>query len=132
MAALGHRAGHRRNRPPRPALATALAAHGAEHLILLGRRGAGAPGAREFAESLPVEVTLAAADVTDRAAVADVLAAIPADRPLTAVVHAVGTEADTPWTRLRPDDLRASAAADGAQVLHDVTGDLAPAWRRSS
>ncbi|MCP3771139.1 SDR family NAD(P)-dependent oxidoreductase [Streptomyces sp. MAR25Y5] len=108
------------------ALATALAAHGAEHLILLGRRGAGAPGAREFAESLPVEVTLAAADVTDRAAVADVLAAIPADRPLTAVVHAVGTEADTPWTRLRPDDLRASAAADGAQVLHDVTGDLAP------
>ncbi|MFG2775644.1 SDR family NAD(P)-dependent oxidoreductase [Streptomyces sp. NPDC048350] len=106
-------------------LATALAAHGAGHLVLLSRRGADAPGAREFAESLPVEVTFAAADVTDRAAVAEVLAAIPADRPLTAVVHAVGAEADSPWTELRPGDLRASAAADGAQVLHEVTGDLA-------
>nr|WP_259408414.1 type I polyketide synthase [Streptomyces akebiae] len=107
------------------ALATALAANGAGHLVLLGRRGADAPGAREFAESLPVEVTFAAADVTDRAAVAEVLAAIPADRPLTAVVHAVGAEANTPWTELCPGDLRASAAADGAQVLHEVTGDLA-------
>ncbi|MGW0606198.1 type I polyketide synthase [Streptomyces sp. NPDC002640] len=108
------------------ALATALADHGAGHLVLLGRRGADAPGARAFADSLPVGVTLVAADVTDPAAVAAALAAIPADRPLTAVVHAVTPEADTPWTELRPDDLRASAAADGAQVLHEVTAELAP------
>ncbi|MFI7291533.1 type I polyketide synthase [Streptomyces anulatus] len=104
------------------ALATALASNGAEHLVLLGRRGAEAPGAREFAESLPVNVTFAAADVTDRAAVTEILAAIPADRPLTAVVHAVGAGKDTPWTELSPGDL---PAADGAQVLHDVTRELA-------
>ncbi|MFF8098066.1 type I polyketide synthase [Streptomyces sp. NPDC016675] len=108
------------------ALATALAANGVAHLVLLGRRGAEAPGARAFAESLPVAVTFAAADVTDRAAVTEVLAAIPADRPLTAVVHAVGAGQDTPWTELSPGDLRATAAADGAQVLHDVTRALAP------
>ncbi|WP_340563444.1 type I polyketide synthase [Streptomyces sp. GSL17-111] len=108
------------------ALAEALAEHGAAHLVLLGRRGADAPGAREFADRLPVEVTLAAADVTDRAAVAEVLTAIPADRPLTAVVHAAVAEGDTPWTRLSPGDLRASVAADGAQVLHDLTTELVP------
>ncbi|MEE1943324.1 SDR family NAD(P)-dependent oxidoreductase [Streptomyces sp. TRM 70361] len=107
------------------ALATALASDGAEHLVLLGRRGAEAPGAREFAESLPVGVTFAAADVTDRAAVTEVLAAIPADRPLTAVFHAVGAGKDTPWAELSPGDLRAVAAADGAQVLHEVTRELA-------
>ncbi|MEW2708707.1 type I polyketide synthase [Streptomyces koyangensis] len=109
------------------ALAAALAAHGAGHLVLLGRRGAEAPGARAFADSLPAEVTLVAADVTDRDAVTEVLAALPADRPLTAVIHAAGADADTPWTELDPDDLASSAAADGAQVLHEVTRDLAPA-----
>ncbi|MFI7894695.1 type I polyketide synthase [Streptomyces sp. CACIS-1.16CA] len=107
------------------ALATALASNGAEHLVLLGRRGAEAPGAREFAESLPVDVTFAAADVTDRAAVTEALAAIPADRPLTAVFHTVGSGEDTPWTELSPGDLRAAAAADGARVLHEVTRELA-------
>ncbi|MDQ0988729.1 acyl transferase domain-containing protein/acyl carrier protein/thioesterase domain-containing protein, partial [Streptomyces sp. V2I9] len=111
------------------ALATALASDGAEHLILLGRRGAEAPGAREFAESLPVDVTFAAADVTDRAAVTGVLAAIPAGRPLTAVFHAVGAGEDTPWTELDPGDLHAAAAADGARVLHEVTRELTPGLR---
>ncbi|MDB1090154.1 SDR family NAD(P)-dependent oxidoreductase [Streptomyces sp. ACA25] len=106
-------------------LAAGLAGHGAEHLVLLSRRGADAPGAREFAASLPIGVTLAAADVTDRAAVAGVLAAIPADRPLTAVVHTVGDAGVTGLRDLDRHRLReAATAVEGARVLHELTAEL--------
>ncbi|MGH3373484.1 MAG: SDR family NAD(P)-dependent oxidoreductase, partial [Actinoallomurus sp.] len=71
-------------------IARRLADAGAEHLLLLGRRGADAPGARELAAELTERgtgVTLAACDVADRAALAGVLAAVPAERPVTAVFH---------------------------------------------
>jgi candicidin polyketide synthase FscB len=70
-----------------------LADAGAEHLILISRRGASAPGAAELAselEGLGTRVTVAACDAADRAALAQVLARIPADAPLTGVVHAAG------------------------------------------
>ncbi|WP_225726472.1 type I polyketide synthase [Nocardia sp. JCM 34519.1] len=70
-----------------------LAAAGAEHLLLTSRRGADAPGARELAAELAelgTDVTFAACDVADRDAVARVLAAVPAGRPLSAVLHTAG------------------------------------------
>ncbi|MGA5297725.1 type I polyketide synthase [Streptomyces koyangensis] len=74
-----------------------LARQGAPHLLLVGRRGPDAPGAGELAAELTAlgsRVTLAACDVTDRAALAGVLAGVPEELPLTGVVHAAGTVAD--------------------------------------
>ncbi|MFT9478408.1 KR domain-containing protein [Streptomyces sp. Mo3] len=66
--------------------------NGAEHLVLTSRRGLEAPGARRICESelteLGAKVTVAACDVADRAAqVEALLAGIPAEYPLTGVVH---------------------------------------------
>ncbi|MFD5461012.1 beta-ketoacyl reductase, partial [Streptomyces olivaceus] len=83
-----------------------LADRGAEHLVLASRSGAEAAGARRLVEELAamgVSASVTACDVTDRAAVAELLASVPADRPLTAVVHAAasldgGPIADTTLT----------------------------------
>ncbi|MGC4790538.1 type I polyketide synthase [Micromonospora sp. DT178] len=103
-----------------------LAARGAEHLMLVSRRGADAPGATELARELTetgTRVTLAACDVADRAALAKLLDEVPADAPLTSVVHAAGVledgvldglTADRLATVLRPKVL-------GALHLHELT-----------
>jgi acyl transferase domain-containing protein/acyl carrier protein len=70
-----------------------LARRGVGHLLLAGRRGEHTPGAAELGaelRGLGAGVTIAALDVTDRAAIAAVLAAIPDERPLRGIVHAAG------------------------------------------
>ncbi|WP_285516682.1 type I polyketide synthase, partial [Streptomyces sp. NBRC 14336] len=102
-----------------------LARQGAEHLLLVSRRGPGAPGADELCrelEELGVEVTVAACDPADRAALDALLAALPADRPLTAVLHMAGALDDAPLTAMDPEryatvlraKLRAAAHLDEA------------------
>nr|WP_073762806.1 type I polyketide synthase [Streptomyces sp. CB02923] len=110
-------------------LAHWLADAGAEHLVLTGRRGPRAPGAPELAAALTdrgVKVTLAACDAADRDALAAVLADIPADLPLTGVVHAAGVLDDGVLDALTPERfqtvLRPKTTA--AQNLHDLTQDL--------
>ncbi|MEV0041521.1 SDR family NAD(P)-dependent oxidoreductase, partial [Streptomyces sp. NPDC050804] len=74
-----------------PHLARWLAARGAEHLVLTSRRGMDAPGAAELVAELAglgTETTVAACDVTDREAVAALLAALRAEgRTVRTVVH---------------------------------------------
>jgi acyl transferase domain-containing protein/acyl carrier protein len=70
-------------------VARMLAADGAEHLVLTSRRGLQAEGAQELVDELSAKgtrVTVAACDVADR----DSVAALVAEHPPSAVVHAAG------------------------------------------
>ncbi|WP_449289806.1 type I polyketide synthase [Nocardia jiangsuensis] len=97
---------------------------GARHVLVLTRGGADPEG--PFAGDDRVEVV--ACDIADRAALAGVLAAIPAERPLTAVVHAAGAHGDGPVDALTPESVRHSlrAKVEGAWNLHELTGGLEP------
>ncbi|MFJ9456859.1 type I polyketide synthase [Kitasatospora sp. NPDC101447] len=111
------------------AVARQLAAEGASHLLLASRRGPDAPGAVDLAEELTglgSVVTIASCDVADREALAALLAGIPADAPLTAVVHAAGTIDDGVLDDLTPERLAAAhrVRAQGALHLDELTRGL--------
>ncbi|GHJ16554.1 hypothetical protein TPA0908_45490 [Micromonospora sp. AKA38] len=105
-----------------------LADRGATHLMLVSRRGADAPGAADLVRDLTdrgARVTVAACDVADRAALAKLLDEVPADAPLTGVVHTAGILDDGVL-----DGLTADRIADvlrpkvlGALHLHELTAD---------
>ncbi|MFE2101764.1 type I polyketide synthase, partial [Streptomyces sp. NPDC059468] len=103
-----------------------LAAHGAEHLLLVSRRGEQAPGARELRDELTAQgtrVTLAACDTADRDALAAVLAAVPEQYPLTSVFHAAGVVADGVLDTLTPEAFAAVLGPKTASALnlHELT-----------
>ncbi|MFJ6619332.1 type I polyketide synthase [Kitasatospora sp. NPDC091335] len=82
------------------ATARRLAGQGVPHLVLVSRRGPAAPGAAELVaelEALGARVTVASCDTADRAGLAEVLAAVPAEFPLRGVVHAAGVGDPTPF-----------------------------------
>ncbi|WP_425580382.1 type I polyketide synthase, partial [Streptomyces iranensis] len=103
-----------------------LADRGAPRLHLVSRSGPGAPGASELSEELTAlgtDVTITACDVSDHAALRRLIDSVPAEHPLTAVIHTAGTmelgqigELDP--GRLQPV-LRSKALA--AAHLHDLT-----------
>ncbi|WP_461025290.1 type I polyketide synthase, partial [Streptomyces heilongjiangensis] len=100
--------------------------HGARHLLLVGRRGPDAPGAADLLADLTAlgaHADLVACDASDRAALAALLATVPADRPLTAVVHTAGVLDDGVIASLTPErlDTVLAAKADTALHLHDLT-----------
>ncbi|GAA2131044.1 type I polyketide synthase [Actinomadura napierensis] len=103
-----------------------VAAHGARHLILAGRRGPGAAGAAELRDRLAelgAEVTVAACDAADREQLADLLAGVPAAHPLTAVIHAAGVIDDAVVGSLTPERMASVARPkiDAAVNLHELT-----------
>ncbi|MDH6229310.1 acyl transferase domain-containing protein/short-subunit dehydrogenase/acyl carrier protein [Streptomyces sp. MJP52] len=103
--------------------------HDARHLLLLSRRGADAPGAAELAarlEELGAAVTFAAADAGDRDALARVVDAVPAEHPLTSVIHAAALSDDGVLTALTPErvDHVLAPKLDAAAHLHELTRDL--------
>ncbi|WP_447008064.1 type I polyketide synthase [Saccharothrix isguenensis] len=107
-----------------------VAKHGVRHLLLAGRRGATAPGAAELAADLAghgAEVTWAACDTAERDDVAAMLAAVPAEHPVTAVVHVAGVLDDGVVGSLTPErvDTVLRPKVDGAWHLHDLTENLA-------
>ncbi|WP_143668066.1 type I polyketide synthase, partial [Streptomyces carpinensis] len=106
-----------------------VAEHGVRHLLLTSRRGPDAPGAVELRgelEQLGASVDVAACDVSDRAALADLLARIDAGRPLRGVVHAAGVLDNGVVGALTPERMHRvlGAKADAAWYLHELTCEL--------
>ncbi|OLR93773.1 type I polyketide synthase [Actinokineospora bangkokensis] len=103
--------------------------HGVARVLLLSRRGPDSPDASrlvaELAE-LGCAAQVVACDAGDRDALAAVLATIPAEHPLTGVVHAAGVLRDGLITTMTPDALAAvvTAKADAARHLDELTRDL--------
>ncbi|MFG1989001.1 type I polyketide synthase [Actinoplanes sp. NPDC048988] len=104
-----------------------LAANGAEHVVLVSRGGPAAAGAAALLDELDVPATALACDMADRAAVAAMLEALPAEPPLTAVVHAAGVGAQQALADLTPEEAARVAAgkAAGARHLDELLGDRA-------
>ncbi|MFD4433794.1 SDR family oxidoreductase, partial [Nocardia sp. NPDC058497] len=99
-------------------------AHGVRHLLLAGRRGpTAAADLIEELEALGAQVRVAACDVTDRAALRDLLASIPAEHPLGAIVHVAGVAHNGLVDTLTPEqiDYSLGAKADAAWYLHELT-----------
>ncbi len=102
--------------------------HGVRRFLLLSRHGARADGAAQLRadlEALGVDATFAACDVGDREALADALASVPAEYPLTGVVHAAGAVDDGVLDALTPARIDAvlRPKADAAWHLHELTRD---------
>jgi len=103
--------------------------HGLRHLLLASRGGPDAPGAAALRDELVeagAKVTIVAADVSDPADVTRLLAAVPAEHPLTAVVHTAGVLRDAVVTSLDETGLHEvlRPKTDGAWLLHEATAGL--------
>ncbi len=101
---------------------------GATRLLLAGRRGADTPEAADLVkelESLGATVTVARCDVSDRAALAETLAAVPPQHPLTAVFHLAGGNDDGVVAAMSPErlDRVLRPKVDAAVHLHELTRD---------
>uniref|UniRef100_A0AAU1IBX2 SDR family NAD(P)-dependent oxidoreductase n=1 Tax=Streptomyces sp. NBC_00180 TaxID=2903632 RepID=A0AAU1IBX2_9ACTN len=110
-------------------MARHLVRQGAKHLVLLGRRGTDTPGAAQLVAELSAEgaeVTVATGDVVERGDVERVLAGIPAEHPLTAVIHAAGVLSDGVVASVTGEqiDTVLRPKVDGAWHLHELTRDL--------
>ncbi|NUW42253.1 SDR family NAD(P)-dependent oxidoreductase [Nonomuraea rhodomycinica] len=99
--------------------------HGVRELVLVSRRGPDAPEAGALAGELTAmgaSVRVVACDVSDRRALAGLLAGIPS---LTGVVHTAGVLEDAVVEGLSAQRLDAALApkADAAWHLHELTRD---------
>ncbi|HEY3708669.1 MAG TPA: SDR family NAD(P)-dependent oxidoreductase, partial [Amycolatopsis sp.] len=102
-----------------------LAEGGAEHVVLLSRRGPDAPGAAELHAELSgsgAEVTIVAGDAADRDTLAEVF-----DRyPIGAVFHTAGVVEDAVVDALTPEKFTAvwRSKVVSAQALDELTREM--------
>ncbi|WP_425575843.1 type I polyketide synthase, partial [Streptomyces amakusaensis] len=102
--------------------------HGVRHLLLVSRRGPQAPGATDLSARLTelgADVTIAACDVADHDALAELLAGVPDAHPLTAVVHTAGVLDDSIVASMTGEQLDRvlRPKVDAAWNLHRLTAD---------
>ncbi|APE34765.1 hypothetical protein BOX37_13335 [Nocardia mangyaensis] len=102
--------------------------HGVRNLLLTSRRGPDAAGAAELVAELAglgAHALVRACDVADRAALSELLSQIPADAPLTAVIHAAGVLDDATLTAITAGQIERVLApkVDAALHLHELTRD---------
>jgi acyl transferase domain-containing protein/acyl carrier protein len=99
-----------------------ITAHGARHLMLASRQGHSSE-ATEDLSALGAAVTVAACDVSDPRELAVLLDSVPAQHPLTAVIHAAGVLDDALITDLTPErlDTVLRPKVDAAWNLHEQT-----------
>ncbi|MFB7469496.1 type I polyketide synthase [Kitasatospora sp. NPDC056184] len=104
-----------------------LAGHGAEHLVLVSRSGAAAPGAQQLEAELTAlgaRVTLAACDTVDRDALAALLDRLDAEgSPVRSVFHTAGVLDDGVLDTLTAERARTvlRPKVDAALNLHELT-----------
>ncbi|WP_329393706.1 SDR family NAD(P)-dependent oxidoreductase [Streptomyces lydicus] len=105
-----------------PHIARWLADNGAEHVVLVSRRGAAAPGMAELRDELAAEgvrLTASACDVADRDAVAALLAGLAADGDtVRTVIHAAAFIELAALTEADPAEFADVLAAKVAGAAH--------------
>ncbi|WP_420903334.1 SDR family NAD(P)-dependent oxidoreductase [Streptomyces boncukensis] len=103
-----------------------LAGRGVPHLVLTSRRGIAPDGLLDELSGLGTRVSVAACDVADRDALAAVVAGVPAEWPLTGVVHAAGLDDQQPLEATTPEAAASvlRAKVDGTRYLDELTRDL--------
>lgn len=102
--------------------------HGVRNLLLISRRGLAADGAAKIESELTelgASVRIAACDAADRDALQALLAEVPAEHPLTAVIHAAGVLDDAVFAAQTTRHLEAvlRPKINAAWNLHELTAD---------
>ena len=103
--------------------------HQVDRLVLTSRRGPQAQGAAELAaelSALGADVRIEACDVSDRDQLETLFASLPAEHPLTGVIHTAGVLDDATIEMLTPARIDGVLAPklDGAWHLHELTEGL--------
>ncbi|WP_373175984.1 type I polyketide synthase, partial [Mycobacterium marinum] len=106
-----------------------IARYGARHLLLVSRSGPDAPGADNLYQRLTqlgAQITITACDTSDPTQLATLLANIPSEHPLRAVIHTAAVIDDAVVTELTVEQLDTvlTAKADTAWHLHRLTADI--------
>ncbi len=100
--------------------------HGARNLLLISRRGRSTDNADAIVSELTelgASVEIASCDAAERDSLATLLAGIPVEHPLTAVIHAAGQLDDAVFAEQTPRHLDAvlRPKIDAAWNLHELT-----------
>ncbi|MFE7454937.1 type I polyketide synthase, partial [Streptomyces griseus] len=103
--------------------------HNVRHLMLISRHGPRAEGSEELLAELRAtgaQAEIIACDASDRDELKALLERLPADRPLTAVIHAAGVLDDGVLNALTPERLETvmRPKVDAAVHLHELTRDM--------
>ncbi|MGA8363766.1 MAG: SDR family NAD(P)-dependent oxidoreductase, partial [Solirubrobacteraceae bacterium] len=107
------------------------AEHGAKRLLLVSRSGSQATGVQALCDSLSelgCEAQIVGCDVADRGQLQELLATIPPEYPLTAVIHAAGVIDDGLIESLDAESFSRvlTPKVDAAINLHELTAHAGP------